>query len=264
MYGKGETWVRPKDMFFEKIIRDGITLDRFKSIPDDEALSEIPLELNPKYCFPDLNYSNELLPVNDDTSTFSPSVKAMITLLTKRDIVSNSLFEGLANDDDIEKAALDRIMTYRDGDSLQEIFHLIQIWGGRAGRGLYVMNGTFDWKSIESSYKSLVNSCLNTSNIDDDSIKSLVQEVLAIDMNIKNFGIAFITKHTRFWLYRTLGVNALPIYDSVMANTVMQKHAVESKHLEEYWKVMVAKSLNSSINLTALERQIFKYGMNQR
>jgi hypothetical protein len=70
--------------------------------------------------------------------------------------------------------------------------------------------------------------------------------------------VAFITKHTRYWLYRTLEENALPIYDSIMAGYVMQRNA-DIKDLREYWDVVLAKSKQLSIGLVPLERQIFKY-----
>ena len=34
LYGDGETWVRPLDMFFEKVERDGQVYDRFTYIGD--------------------------------------------------------------------------------------------------------------------------------------------------------------------------------------------------------------------------------------
>lgn len=264
MYGNNDIWVRPKAMFDEEITRDGMTFRRFTRISDEEALAEIPLEFNTNYHFPELDYSNELEPVNDDTSDFSPSAKAMITLLTSRGLVSEGLFDGFVNDDDIEKAALDRILSYSEGESLEDIFHLIQIWGGRAGRGIYIMDKEYSWMKIESFYKSLVDTCLDVSEIDEISIERMVKAVRDIDKSVKHFGIAFITKHTRFWLYRTLGRNALPIYDSIMANTVMRKPAVEGKHLGEFWRVMHKKSLQLNIDLMPLERQIFKYGFSQK
>lgn len=36
MYGKGEVWVRPKEMFFEE--------GRFKNLKEEEALEMIPIE----------------------------------------------------------------------------------------------------------------------------------------------------------------------------------------------------------------------------
>ena len=95
MYGKGEIWVRPKDMFFEE--------GRFERISDDEAQNLIPIELNSKYRFPDIEYTPIKVPLID-AGTFSKNVKAMITLLGKKGIVREELFNELniKNDDDLE------------------------------------------------------------------------------------------------------------------------------------------------------------------
>ena len=38
MYGDHQMWVRPKEMFFGKVERDGRVLDRFTELSDQEAL----------------------------------------------------------------------------------------------------------------------------------------------------------------------------------------------------------------------------------
>ena len=35
LYGKHEIWVRPKTMFFDKVVRNGIKMDRFKEITEN-------------------------------------------------------------------------------------------------------------------------------------------------------------------------------------------------------------------------------------
>lgn len=40
MYGDGDLWVRPYDMFFGKVERDGRAMDRFSPISEEEARSE--------------------------------------------------------------------------------------------------------------------------------------------------------------------------------------------------------------------------------
>jgi hypothetical protein len=44
----------------------------------------------------------------------------------------------------------------------------------------------------------------------------------------------------------------------------MRKNSVETKHLSEYWSVMIAKAHQLGIGLMPLERQIFKYAYEQR
>lgn len=132
MYGKGEIWVRPKNMFFEE--------GRFERIPDDEAQHLIPIELNPKYSFPDIEYTPIIVPLIDKGG-FSKNVKAMITLRGKEEEFKEL---GIKNDDDLEGYIIRRIKTYRPGDNLEEIFHLIQIWGGNSGRGIYLFGDGFN------------------------------------------------------------------------------------------------------------------------
>ena len=42
LYGKHEIWVRPKTMFFDKIVRNGIKIDRFKEITEKEIYAYYP------------------------------------------------------------------------------------------------------------------------------------------------------------------------------------------------------------------------------
>jgi hypothetical protein len=95
-------------------------------------------------------------------------------------------------------------------------------------------------------------------DITEETLDVLVEAVNEFNRAVKFINVAFITKHTRYWLYRTLEENALPIYDSIMAGYVMQRNA-DIKDLREYWDVMLAKSKQLGIGLVPLERQIFKY-----
>lgn len=255
MYGNGSIWARPKTMFLEE--------GRFVKVDDPEALTEIPLYLNPKYNFPDLEYVSDLLPLMEKNSMSSP-VKSMITLLTNKKIVPANFFDEFVKDDDIEKEILTRINEYSDVDSLQDIFHLIQVWGGSTGRYIYIFDDGFDWEKIINQYKALVEACMSITDLNESSIDAIVGAVNKFDKSVAHMGVAFITKHTRFWLHRNLGYNAPPIYDSVMASCVMGKKTAETKHLSEYWKVMVSKADHLGIGLIPLERQIFKYAYDQR
>lgn len=252
MYGKGEVWVRPKDMFFEA--------GRFEPLEESEALAIIPIEFNPKYRFPNIEYKAEKITLIDE-ECFSTNVQAMITLLTRKGFVGEGLFCGMKNDDDLEQLIIDRIKSYNPGDDLEEIFHLIQVWGGNTGRGIYIYGGGFNWERIATHYQQLVNICLGTKDIDESSICKLVEAVNEFNKSVKHLNVAFITKHTRYWLYRNLELSALPIYDSIMANYVMQR-GIDIKDLQEYWKVMIAKANQLGIRLVPLERQVFKYAYN--
>ena len=264
MYDNGDIWVRPFEDFFGKVVRDGIVQDRFSPIDENEALEQAPIYLNPKYCFPDINYQAATPSMLNPEAGFSRGVKAMVSLLLRRGLVSKSFFEGLFNDDDIEKEAIRQIRAYQPGGDLESIFHLIQSWGGNSGRGIYLHGNSFNWDDLKPKYQTLINACLITTEINDESIAELVKAVKSFDKSVDHLGVSFITKHVRFWLFRTLDNNALPIYDSIMANEVMRLNDVNVKHLAEYWKVMAAKAKQLGIGLVPLERQIFQYSLGTR
>lgn len=246
MYGKGEVWVRPKEMFFEE--------GRFQYVEESEALKLIPIELNPKYRFPDIEYTATKVPLIGKDE-FSKNVKAMITLRGKEEEFKKL---GIKNDDNLEEHIIHRIKAYRPGGNLEDIFHLIQIWGGNSGRGIYLFGDGFNWKEIDSHYQRLVDACLSMKDVTEETVDMLVEAVREFNRLVKHMNVAFITKHTRYWLCRTLDENALPIYDSIMANYVMQRN-VNIKDLREYWDVMLAKAKQQGIGLVPLERHIFKY-----
>jgi hypothetical protein len=263
MYENGDIWVRPFDEFFGKVDRDGMVRDRFTPIDEEEALKQAPCYLNPRYSFPDIKYKAETPSMLNPEGGFSRGVKAMVSLLVRHGFVSGDFFEGFFNDDDIEKEAIRQIKAYHPGDDPESIFHLIQAWGGNSGRGIYLHGNGFNWNDLRPKYETLINACLDTTEIS-GSIDKLVAAVRSFDTSVDHLGVSFITKHVRFWLFRTLGENALPIFDSVMACEVMRLNAVSAKHLGEYWKVMAAKAKQLGIGLVPLERQIFQYSLGTR
>ena len=254
LYGDKQMWIRPKKMFFGTVERDGKVMKRFEEIGEEE----IPIAMSPKYHFPDIEYSNQKLPLT--LGEFSESVRSMITLLQKRHIVHPGLFQGMGSDDELEREALRRIQGYKPGDDIEEIFHLIQTWGGRSGRGIYVRGEGFNWSIIEPAYQDLVDSCLSIRSITENNLPFLVSAAKQCDKAVRHFGVSFITKHIRFWLHKSLGdENALPIYDSVMARNVMGKDNAHFVDLEEYWRVMCRMAQDLLIGLVPLERQLFRY-----
>lgn len=255
LYGNNEIWARPKDMFYGY---------DFKEISREEALSIVSDIENFSPYFPNIKYKNEFGRLNDSIDIFSKSVRSMMTLLNDRDIVSADLYDNLKTDDDIENKIFGMVLSEDYEDKLQDIFHLIQTWGGVTGRHIYIRGNGFNWDDILPKYKILVNECLKVEEVNKNTISTLCQLVREINASIKYLGVSFITKHVRFWLYRNLGKNALPIYDSVMAKTVMNKQSVQIWNLEEYWLQMYYKSLELKIDLMPLERQIFKCSFDRR
>ena len=250
MFGDGQIWVRPKSMFFGQVERDGKMLDRFE-------------ELDGKGMFPNIEYTSQKLPLT--LGEFSRGVRAMITLLQKRQIVPLGFFQGLKSDDELEEEALRRIRDYQEGKDLERIFHLIQTWGGSTGRGVYVRGNGFDWSVIEPAYKELVESCLCVRTLTENNIANLSSSVKSFNQKVRHMGVSFITKHTRFWLHKSLGEkNALPIYDNIMANFVMGNDSALCKDLAEYWTVMINEAQRNQVGLVSFERQLFRYFISSR
>ena len=155
LHNEKKIWARPKEMFFEK--------GRFFKISKEEALGL--LNSNNKYYFPNLEYTSEMQNLLDEGEGFSKSVKSMVTLLIKKGLVSENLFESIQNDDELEHAILERIKNYKADDNLELIYHMIQIWGGSTGRGVYVLGDVFDWNKIKPHYQKLVSRCLDIASI---------------------------------------------------------------------------------------------------
>ena len=241
--------VCPANIFYNDIA--------FKEITEDEALGNIPIDLNPKYHFPELSYSNDVPPLVPG-GKLSKSVAGMITIMKNSELIQKTLFDGFETDDVIEKHILEQVKAFDFHDDPLNLFHLIQGWGGISGRMLYLHRDEWNPDKIRAAYKDLIDTCRCVEKITEDQINSLIDAIVLFDRRIRYMGVAFITKHTRFWLSRGLGDDALPIFDSVMAKEVMGQNSPDMKSIKEYWMVMKSKADRLGISLRALERQIFK------
>lgn len=161
--------------------------------------------------------------------------------------------------DDIENHIFKLIEEYdylkSTNEKLKNIFHLIHVWGGRTGRNVYINNGGFKNNINIDYYKKLVHLCLT---YEEDTEENLLTGIVEFDLKSKNIGISFITKHIRFWLYKKLKENTLPIFDSVMSINLMNSKPKFS-NLLSYWKCMKKKSDEERISLMSLERQLFNH-----
>jgi len=229
--------------------------------PEGTISVECPSCLNPKYFFPDIKYGKEVLPLSrDGNGGISDSVSRMIKIIKKvLPKGKSSLLDGFENDDAIESEVIRLITEYEDGDPLDDIFHLIEAWGGSAGRGLYIHEDSWKDDTVMKAYEPLVKVCLETETINEGSMRRLVKACRSFSDEVDYIGISFITKHVHFWLMRNLGDDALPIFDSIMAVWVMRLSYPDWTHLPEYWKVMIDKAHKEELSLRALERRVFIY-----
>ena len=229
---------------------------------------KLPLCRNPKYFFPDISYTNSIPALaRDNNCEMNPSVSRMITLIRRSGLLKyGDVFADFITDENIEEAILQGIRDYKEGDRTDLIFHLIEAWGGSAGRGFYIHHrgNMVALTHTLKAYEELINTCLHTKDTDSDSMTRLVNAGRAFDKAAPFIGISFITKHIHFWLTKNLGDNALPIFDSVVSVWVMRQSQPEWSHLNEYWNVMKDKATETGISLRALERQVFNYALRHK
>lgn len=154
---------------------------------------------------------------------------------------------------------------------LETLFHLIHLWGGNAGRGLYqIKRGGFYANINIASYKKLIKSAISS-----DNTKDIIEAIAQFERESKNISVAFITKHTRFFSLFNKTHLCIPIYDSVMSKNYMLefkkklndyspiKKPASAKlprgreELALYWDAMIELSNEYHILLKDLERILF-------
>jgi len=208
------------------------------------------------------------------------------TYLKKNGIANGLSLDGIASMVQLENRINGLITAYTgDDNDLYIIFRLIQIWGGNYGKRVFIENPDFEnrWNSvIRDKYRGLVNVCTaikananSVLGISGDDVDKTFNAICGIlnaregkKKAVPGFGVAFITKHTRFWLQQNNFNNPLPIFDSVMSWGLFNRENADISRLKCYWKCMIkkTKSLNNGMTLLALERQLFNYfsGVDER
>jgi len=202
----------------------------------------------------------------------SESVKYMINQIQKRGF-KNPL-EGFVTLGEVEKYLFDKIGSINNVDEILDeelvnIFHTIQVWGGKGGRGVYVRSNGFYENFDIRTYRKLVTRCLNleTHRLI-DWVNTVTDWTFESHEGINQFSTSFSTKHVRFWLYNKLKEETLPILDEVIQkgfNDIKgNKLSNNQKSLEFYHKQMIEKSKKENISLLKLERLLFNHWRNEK
>ena len=215
--------------------------------------------------FPNIQYINEFVPLERPLNHLPKSPKGMFTNLVNKGIVNPHFLDGINNMCDLENEIFNLIDHYpENGASLERVFHLIQIWGGIMGKGIYNMQ-EFNWSIVVNIYRPFVYFFRSITFLDDatllgaDTMISAFYDALH-EAHHRGMNVAFITKHSRFWMHRNMPDQMLPIYDRTFSIHVMQKGPVAKKRdLLPYWRAMINKAKMEHVSLTALERQLFDY-----
>jgi hypothetical protein len=194
-----------------------------------------------------------------DTPRLEGSIRGMMTLMRNHgfaEIVDT--FDGLPGETVHEKMpALQHLIANeiksspvgREEEGVTRIFHLIQLWGGREGRYIYVKNGGFKKNFNAVAYRDLIRVAISEAE--------LLQAVEAV-RQISNFGISFATKHIRFWNLFA-GNGDLAIYDKIMAQGVMGISHPDWKDYPNYLEAMNRAAEKQEITVNQLERFCFAF-----
>ena len=219
----------------------------------------------------DVKYSNEMIGLSTEVENkgLAGTAKGMYSKLRNLGIVNDKFLKDVDCIDDLERQIFSLIDNYpENGASLERIFHMIEIWGGSTGIWIYI-NKPFPWKReweiIEPYYKVLVDVCRSINEVTPEACDLLYNAISSFYKSLQKnkctgLGVAFITKHTRFWMHKNLPEGMLPIYDSTFSIYVMKRgDNAQLRDLRAYWDVMIKKAEQEGISLAALERIIFNY-----
>lgn len=211
-----------------------------------------------KFELPKIEKINSKVNLTDDAVS---TIKAMATNLRNNgygklveDLLGNQI--DLRSIESLEERILEKVELYtkdQNDKALTEIFHAIQLWGGKEGRYIYVRGEGFDDNFNLESYRKLVEGCTA------GDLDQIIKSVSIFDKEVKYIGISFITKHVRFWSSMNQKTNMLPIYDKIMAQGVMNVDAPKYKDLKVYWDNMRKAAADRRVDINDLERSLFNY-----
>lgn len=163
------------------------------------------------------------------------------------------------------KESIKSFLQKGERDDLINSFHLIQLWGGRAGRMIYLQKVTIDFDKYENFVKVV------TSSDDIDKCLNATREFIdATD----RLNISFATKHVSLWQQYSNSNLVLPIYDNIMALNIMGRYQLDKQKrkmgltfnkfddLKVFWENMIAVANHLNIDVEVIERTLFNFFRN--
>lgn len=140
---------------------------------------------------------------------------------------------------------------------MEDIFHMVQLWGGEHGRYIYAQGPAFDWDEIQPAYARLVAAATDPAKDEESMMRKARAFSSAMQDQGRRLGLSFISKHVWFWNHVAAGDDALPVFDSYMAKGLKLRPVWE--HLALYWRSMRKKATEEGITVAVLERQLFNH-----
>jgi hypothetical protein len=213
--------------------------------------------------FPSIKYKyNELPPLNRDRFTIS----AMQTNMRKCGYRKYAdLLPDDTNGDDLQRfeqaiigdirIAIRSIAEIPDS-ALKDIFHPIQLWGGNAGRNIYVKSGGFDQSFSTGAYRNIFKIIQEIDSIEsfNDGVPLLKDET----DRIGHWGVSFATKHFKF-ISAAIGTFQFPIYDTVVAQGLYGMDNANWKNYSNYVNDLHEFAHNGKYSVDIVERVLFNH-----
>jgi hypothetical protein len=158
----------------------------------------------------------------------------------------------------LEQHILSEMRGYLDDPNdakLSHIFHTVQLWGGKTGRYIYTKSGGFRLNYNGSAYAHFARWAADCSAI---PTEQRVAELRGASDSIRYCGVAFGTKHARFWAQAS-GAPPLPIYDRLLSQGAFGFDVPHWSHYTAYVQEMVNHAEQLGINVYQLERLAFVF-----
>ena len=223
-------------------------------------------------CFPDLSYTEAIEPLTPSTR-LSKSIKAMCTNLdassffnitrrigcrNERAALSDSEIATKIRDlEELIKSQIREIVvqgTYPK-DRIEEVFHLIQLWGGNTGRSIYVKKNGFEENWSFEAYQKIAKICTACKSQELPQVLKCLEEQMK---HIEHWGLAFASKHYSFW-NRNCETSRLAIFDSILCKGLFGKKTPNSKLYIKYLAAISEFADEHRIPIHNVERSLFNY-----
>lgn len=198
-----------------------------------------------------------------DDKRLHKSIMGMKSILARSkldhicDLISEKSGDSLPTQLDLlsEKIAYEirKYDTQQLDGGLINIFHMIQFWGGVGGRSIYVKSAGFENNFDIQAYRKFASTSRATA-----LIPQKISQLSTLSQEIKFFGVAFATKHAKFWS-EDLGVESLLIYDSIMSEGCMGYPLPAWKHYLKFLTEMQSHAKEMNITPKKLERLVFNF-----
>jgi hypothetical protein len=240
---------------------NALAVDAVKNLPEKELW------------FPDLQYNGHQIDPITPSSRLSKSLRAICTNLREKEFfdAANSFaslneINNLSHEQMADRHAklhgkiYEKIATIKDGgeydeDSLCEVFHLIQLWGGNTGRNIYVKGDGFAANWCYESYKNIAQICIGA---EWRHIRNTISDLDNEMGNINQWGLAFASKHYSFW--NGAGHDPhLAIFDSVLSRGLFGVKTPTLNLYRIYLETLAKERRDNGTSIQNIERKLFNY-----